>query len=718
MKSNYYTNTIKYLYYILFFVLPFVVLPYNSELFEFNKMLFIYIIASLILGVWILRCFQEKRIVLRRTPFDIPLGIFLLSQILSTVFSIDQQTSLYGYYGRFNGGLISTITYLFLYYVFVSNFNTDKNKVLRNIFGISAISSILVVLWGLPGKFNHDLSCLLFTSKFDNTCWTAQFRPAERMFSTLGQPNWLGAFLSITFFIGLYILFTSYSKKAKCIGITSIFFSYIGILLSRSRSSLASILPGVLFFGIFFLIILIKKNIWLSSIKKKLLLLVICGLIILTFVAQTGISQIDSLLRFSFLKKTAQSAPIAAPVVPNTGTSLEVVGGITDSFDIRKIVWKGAWELGAQYPLFGTGVETFGYAYYFVRPQAHNLTSEWDYLYNKAHNEYLNFLATTGWFGLGSVIVLMGWMGVILIKKIIKYKEDPNSVFFYLSLVGIFISIGITNFFGFSITVINIYWYLALAFLILYNEPNIIIKETKNKTSLPQVGIVLILVLWLLNSIVTYWIADYYYAQSDLAIKSNNAEVSVALLQKALTLREEHVYEDKLSYSLAQYAYLVTYQKEKDKAKDYMLVAEDLNSKSIKASPQNVLYWKTRVKNQFIFYQMSLDKKYLLTGLGALEEAKKLAPTDPKIPYFAATYYSLLSDDEKVIKQKELYLSSSLSSINDAIALKPDYGDAYFLKYQLLKKYGDKKEAKKQLEWYIPRFAPTNSELKKELHEL
>lgn len=717
MKSIRYANVIKYLYYILFFIVPFVVLPVNSELFEFNKMIFVYILATLIGGVWLLRCFQEGRLVIKKTPFDIPLGVFVLSQVMSTIFSIDQHTSLYGYYGRFNGGLLSTLTYLFLYYGFISNIEKEKNRTVRTLFGISIVTSILVVLWGLPGKFNHDLSCLLFTSKFDNTCWTAQFRPAERMFSTLGQPNWLGAYLAVTFFIGFFIVLTTHTKRARIIGVIGIFFSYAGVLLSRSRSSIGSLVPGIVFFGIYFTILLVKRNNWYSALRTKLLCGIFVGIIGITFLAQTGIPQIDSILTFSFLKNVPVRKDIAQPIAQSP-RSLEVIGGVTDSLAIRKIVWEGAWELGRQYPLFGTGVETFGYAYYFVRPQAHNLTSEWDYLYNKAHNEYLNYLATTGWFGLGSYSVLVLWIAILIIKKLFKKNEDSNSIFYYLTLIGIFVSILITNFFGFSITVINIYWYISLALLLLYNEPDSVIKETKNKISLSQTGIVLVLMFWLLNSIGTYWVADYTYAQSDIALKSNNAEAAVGLLQRALSLREEHIYQDKLSYALAQYAYMAMYQKDKEKAKSAIDMAEKLNLQSIQASSQNVLYWKTRVKNQFIFYQMSLNKEYLFTGLSALEEAIKLAPTDPKIPYFSATYFSLLFDDEKDIKQKALYKQKSLDSIEKTISLKPDYGDAFFLKYQLLKKYGNKSEAKKLLEWYIPRYAPTNTDLKKELHEL
>ena len=97
-------------------------------------------------------------------------------------------------------------------------------------------------------------------------------------------------------------------------------------------------------------------------------------------------------------------------------TSLETGG--TESGTIRKIVWQGAIQIWKNYPIFGTGVETFAYSYYKYRPAAHNLTSEWDYVYNKAHNEYLNFLANTGTVGLLSYLFLVGTAIYLFIKKI------------------------------------------------------------------------------------------------------------------------------------------------------------------------------------------------------------------------------------------------------------------------------------------------------------
>lgn len=139
------------------------------------------------------------------------------------------------------------------------------------------------------------------------------------------------------------------------------------------------------------------------------------------------------------------------------GTQLETGG--SESGDIRKIVWKGALGVWRRYPLFGSGVETFAYSYYNFRPAEHNLVSEWDFLYNKAHNEYLNFLATTGIFGLGTYLLLQVWISIWLLKH--------NQVAFLSGLIALSVS----NFFGFStVPVALLFWlYPAFAFVLTHH---------------------------------------------------------------------------------------------------------------------------------------------------------------------------------------------------------------------------------------------------------
>ena len=659
---------------------------------------------------------SQGRILFKRTPFDIPIVLFFLSQLLSTLFSIDMHTSIFGYYGRFNGGLLSLISYLILYYSFIELFDNRKEELsqcIKNILKISVASSTLVILWGLPGRIGYDLSCLVFSGKLNNACWTAQFDPTARMFSTLGQPNWLGAYLAITFFVILNYFFEASNKKE----IQSHYLSYFGLIFltlsaiffTNSRSTIASVIASL---GFVFLWILVKrKSLELPFLKRKLILLV-AGLMFCIVVFKTGINQIDR-----YISLPQPTAPVAVQTKTQAPSSPFKV---SESIDIRKIVWKGAVSLGLQYPLFGTGVETFAYSYYFVRPVEHNLTSEWDYLYNKAHNEYLNFFATTGVFGLATYLFYLGT--VIIFGLYWSYK---SSSLLQVSLLIAWITILISNFFGFSTTTINLYFYLIPA--LLYGleivkvsknpQQKNVMSKAKNNNTITYLAIGLFY-LFLLQFFLTYWLADTKYAQSEIYAKTNDYQTAYTLLNRAIQLHRDHVYNDKLSFDLANLALIASYQKDAKLSDELMKSASSYNELALKESPQNILYWKTRIKNHYLFYQISLQKKYLVSGIDALLEAQRISPTDPKLPYFSATYYSLLYDEDKDPAIKSELQKKSLDAIDLSLKLKSDYYESYYLKAQLLKKYKLKKQTREVYEFILKNISPNNKQVAEELKGL
>ena len=726
--------------------------PFTSELFEFNKMMFIYLITLGVIFFWLLKMILYKKIIIKKTPFDIPILFFLVSQILSALFSIDTHTSFFGYYGRFNGGLLSIVSYVILYYGFVSNFAPPVEtirRVVSTILKISLISSTIVILWGLPGKFGRDLSCLLFMGQFNNSCWTDQFRPAERMFSTLGQPNWLGAYLAINFFIGVYfylnnqrLIIKDQNDIAKIKNNPSFYsiviFLYLilnfsSILFTRSRSALfaASVGLGV---TLVYFIVLLKRRLIQPTGGLKLGVLIF-SLFVSVLVFKTGIQKIDTFLNFQ--NKTVPSG--------QQNQSAQIQSGITKSGDIRKIVWKGAIDLGLKYPFFGTGVETFAYSYYFVRPKEHNMTSEWDFLYNKAHNEYLNYLATTGFIGLSAYLFLIfsvltySWAKLktqnsklktatqnLKSKKDLGISDlDLRFDILHLTLIVAWITILITNFFGFSTTSVNLFFYLIPAFLIVSSsDQQLTISNQQFYISrlswLQKIMILIFLVstFYLLLSLSKYYLADIKYARGDNFSKIGEYQKATQLLNDANNFKYEHVYEDKLSYVLANIAFIASYQKENDLAKKMIQTSDELNRKSLKASPKNVMYWKTRAKNYYLFYQITLHAKDLNAAIDALQEAERYSPTDPKIPYSLAVFYSLLEDETKDANKKLQFQQFSLQEIEKSIDLKPDYRDGYFLKGQLLKKAGKKDEAKKAFDYVLQYLNPSDSEVKKELESL
>src|SRR5437870_813296 len=110
----------------IFALVPLFWTPLNYELFEYNKMMLTYFLTVIIVGAWLLKMVNRKLLIVNRTPLDIPLLLFLGANILSTIFSIDVHTSIWGYYSRSNGGLLSLVSYLLLYWAFVSNITKDQ----------------------------------------------------------------------------------------------------------------------------------------------------------------------------------------------------------------------------------------------------------------------------------------------------------------------------------------------------------------------------------------------------------------------------------------------------------------------------------------------------------------------------------------------------------------------------------------------------------------
>src|SRR3990167_6233564 len=271
---NFSQKAIEYLFYALFFLVPLVFLGSTSELFELNKIWLTYSLAILIALFWGIKIIANKRLLIRRTPLDIPILLFLSANILSTIFSWDPYVSFWGYYSRFNGGLLSIITYIFLYYAFLSNFEGGLKRVIRNLLGVSLLSGLFVSLWGLPSHFGYDPTCLLFRGTLDVSCWTADFQPKVRIFSTIGQPAWLAAYLAILLPISISYAASSKNVLMDFLGrlnvkradiLSFVLFSFVSslffldILYTGSRSGVLALLLSLAFF-VFGLFILQKRS--------------------------------------------------------------------------------------------------------------------------------------------------------------------------------------------------------------------------------------------------------------------------------------------------------------------------------------------------------------------------------------------------------------------------------------------------------------------------
>lgn len=706
---------IRWSFYLLFALVPLIMWPDTYELFEFNKMWFVFGMSLLIAFLWGAKMVAQKRFEIRRTPLDIPIALFLVSQIISTIISIDPHVSIWGYYSRFNGGLLSTVSYIFLYYTFATNLtqtpnytdsqNQTHNPISYKLLVITLMSGLAVTLWGLPSHFGFDPTCLVFRGALDVSCWTDQFQPMIRIFSTLGQPNWMGTYLAALIPIALGFGFYNLKLKKESLiqpimFLVLSFLFYIALLYTRSQSSFLGLALGLL---IFFAVLIFKniKSLKGNFAKNNLAKYIVASVVILgliSFIVGTPIESLNKFTTLSGLKNLTnkQSTPVTSLGTGKNGSlesSTTIQLGGTESSKIRLIVWQGAIEIFKRYPLFGSGVETYAYAYYNVKPVAHNLTSEWDYLYNKAHNEYLNYLATTGAFGLLTYLSIIGVFFFYVFKQFSKQQSQSFPI--SCGIVSGYAAILVSNFFGFSVVVINLFLFLFPILLFdledkslkhVFTIPNSAKRlNSQEKIAPPQTVIIVILGLVTLYYeffLFNFWSADKKYALGNNLDRTSEYVQAYAPLTDAVRLLPfEDLYKDELSINMATLSLLLSEQKQATQAAQFGQQAKALSDAVISAHPNNVVFLKTRARVAFALSE--IDPSYMDLAIETIEQARKLAPTDAKLVYNEGLFYNQKADQMRAIQY-----------VNEAIKLKPNYLDAYYTLAQFYLQLSKKGDAK------------------------
>ncbi len=744
----------------IFGLVPLLLTPLNYELFEYNKMMAVYIVTSIIVTSWIIKSLTQKEFRLAKTPLDIPIGLFVASQFISTLFSIDPHISWLGYYSRFNGGMWSVISYVLLYYAFLSNldaFTSHANELgsmnheswgktktqklipafpiiynsLFMLLKVALITTTLVALYGVLERLG-----------IDKHLWVQDVQ--NRVFSTLGQPNWLAAYLvaliplSMAFALErLTINNSQFTGIKRALNPKTLFFCllstlyFVTLLFTRSRSGLLGFVIGDILFWLSFIpkprfmkvvdvsfkgsfIFPFKNEQQLHTVKFAGFLHILFAITL--FLNGTGSPALDSWITWNGLKTKIMNTTLlrqdsgrqALEATPSAvvGPALEVGG--TESGTIRKYVWQGAinaWQSSTKTTLIGTGTETFAFAFYEFRPVEHNVTSEWDFLYNKAHNEYLNYLATTGLFGLGSYLLFIGVFVTWFVGNLKTKNENLKSTATFeiltikIALFAGWISILVTNFFGFSVVILQLFLFLFPAIIFALSPRNPIL-DTRYSLRLPSWTLWLptIAGLLIVLRIASFWYADTLYARGYRLIRGGLFGQAIPALNTATAINSrEPVYHDELGSAYATLATAAFDGGNATQAAQLAALSIRENTKALSTSPRNVNFYKTKTK---IYYTLSsLNPEFNANAIEALKQAIPLSPNDPKI------YYNLA-----ILVGREGKSDEAIEYLKKAKALKPNYRDAYYALWVFYTEIKKPAEAKAILEEYLTRIDPNDKD--------
>jgi len=632
---------------------PFIFTTQTTELFEVPKMFFVYLVSLLLFFLVASKSLVERKITLPIGPATLAFVIFLLTQIVSTITSTDKYLSIFGYPTRLNGGLLSLISYFVIFVAAITQI--DKIRSSRILLAL-VVSATAVSLWGIPAHFGFDPSCFVLTGNLNSTCWAADFNPVLRIFSTLGQPNWLASYLVLALPISLAHLINFKSKNARLFfGATSTLI-FIALILTTSRAGILGVIISSLIFAA-----LLGKKLLKENLKTGVAILAVFIVVWLAF-GTALTSRISEAL-------IANKSKISSPLTNNQSKPSQstLTTGGTESSQIRFIVWQGAVKVFERWPILGSGPETFVNSYYLFRPATHNQTTEWKFFYNKAHNEFLNYLATTGIVGLAGYLGLLLAILWQLAKKAADQKSRVTSKATMAAIAGYLVTI----FFGFSTVATQTVFFLTTASALTIagaEKLKTVNLKLEKIPTLAAVTLTSIFSLYLLTFILRMVFSNTLERRAE-GYQETAPSQALVIYDNAVTTSPSGnpFLMSSFAYSIAAYT---TDIKDQNSALKLANRADTLSRDSAKIAPNNFLTTLDISKTYLLLDQK--DPKFKDQAQYFAEKLPQMAPTYP-VSYFELAK-SQIAFDQKQEAQK---------SLEKALQLKPDYQDAKDLLKQL-----------------------------------
>ena len=644
-------------YLALALITPIIFTTQTTELYEVPKMFFVYAVSLILLFLTVTKFIISRKILIPKNPVTFAFAVFVAIQTLSTFFSIDKYTSIFGFPTRLNGGLLSQFAYLVIFATALINLSKDRAK---KILLTTVATAIFVSLWGIPSHFGRDPSCLILTGQLTSGCWQADFNPQLRIFSTLGQPNWLASYLVLTIPLSLAMSLFFKSTKGKILFASFAIIQFMALVLTASRAGLAGILASLLLFFILTGVKNISKN-W------KLITFALVTFLVIFTVFGTNLTS-RSLEPVSQIQETKTNTTTASQ---NQETSLP-----TESVKIRLIVWQGAFDIFKKWPALGSGPETFVSSYFMLRPQVHNKTSEWAFYYNKAHNEFLNYLATGGALGFLSYLALIFAIAYSLYKTFRDSSRPAlpagRSDFVNIASIGALAAFAgylVTIFFGFSVVATQTTLFLILASTIAgaqtlkFYQLNL----PQKKYQFPILIVTIVVCAFMLSHILRAFASDILNKRAQ-----NRQSVDA---EKAL-----YTYRNSLTASPFKNPYLIadaantqaTYLNNFEVSGNQQLIdnTDKLAQSAYDLSENNYLIVQKVAKTYLLIANYSEDYQDKAETLG--NRLTLLAPTYPDAWLTLAKIQIVLEKNDE-----------AANSLDKALSLKPDYIEAQELLEQL-----------------------------------
>jgi O-antigen ligase len=592
----------------------------------------------------------------KKTALNLAVLAFLAIYFLASFLGADFYLSFWGNLERMLGfwGLVHFALF-FLMLISVFQNQKDWQNLLKISVGVSALVALLAICQHFFGLGN------LLTQ-------------VSRVYSTIGNPAFLGTYLLFNIFFAGYLFWASRGKE-KWLFAASCFLLAVGLFFTGTRGALLGLLVGlVVFLSLLFFLPLFVKNLQAPPFLKAPQQLppfkrggegrfrkwsAIC--LILIFVL-AGL--LFSFRHISFVQNNSVLSRL---------TSISLSGATIQS---RLLLWQNAWQAWQAKPILGFGLENFEVAVVpFLSPQMADYEV---YSFDRAHNFVFDYGVSGGWLG------LLGYLAIFIVSffYFLKLANQPNQsntvmlanmavfdqkkreqYFYFLATFGsLLVAYLVQNFFVFDTFISYLMLFFVLAFVnFIWQERKekkpvagknkIILLKTSQKVYL---GAAILLVIFSVYSFNIKAIKAAYLGNQILSLPPESFQQVEPILNKMLALKTfasgEIIYQVTLDY-------LDKINKVPQSAQNenfYRITSERLIKTIERSSAQGKNYIALAWLDLYFSGQ---HQERIGEALKLGERAMELSPSRKDAYLILTAAYTLLDEDQKaeeIVKQAEM----------------------------------------------------------------
>jgi len=348
----------------LVFLVPLCFSTALYDTYDLPKLTLVYLGDLLLVTLWFWQSMDRGEWIVHRTALDVPLSLFLGVGVLSACLSIDPSLSFYGAYRIYVFGWWPMVSFIALYFLTAQ---VDPATLAGPVCRAALLSAACVAFYAVLQYAGYEIFQEIPGVK------------GGRAWSSLGNPLYMGAVCAMALPQTLNLM-----GWKRIMGIS---LAVAGLVLSLSRSAWV----GAFVAGVYSIFVFRHHVRQWGARAAASALVVILFMVLMPHVRE----------RFQVLVSRKEASNAA-----------------------RLEGWKAGLRVWREYPVLGSGPDTFFQAFRPHRTEAYLKAAGAGVTQADAHNDLIQMAATEGTLGLIAYL----WVAFVFLRKVLSKKTGPESL--------------------------------------------------------------------------------------------------------------------------------------------------------------------------------------------------------------------------------------------------------------------------------------------------